>query len=238
MAALALALGVLVVVAAFLLGVALVLLFLVLLAPVAALVAGRFLSDAVLLGVLEAVPALALAACSLASFFSLRFSAHSLARRSSSAFFSARLFCASSFFLAADLPKLVEDGVFLATGVALGEGVALALALGLRAGVLVAVGFFDADFFTADSEILTFLAVVRLAGVLLRLRLRPRLALALAPCWPPVDLRPRPREGVLAAEGLLRLGDSPRPPDLSRERVRPATLVRRVPTIVLFAFCL
>ena len=270
---------------AFLLGVALVLLFLVLLAPAAALVAERFLVAE------EAVPLLGVLA--LACFFSFRFSAHSLALRSASALFSAlsaRLCWAGvnfSFFLEAGVAFFLEAGVaflagvafflagvtflagvafleagvlrvtFLAAGVlrvALGGGVAAALALaagdgealGLRAGVLAAVGFFpDAAFLVAEAEIRTFLAVLllRLAGAGVLLRLRPRLlvlgVLALAgvllrlrPALAGVLLRLRPR-GLLS----IRLSDSPSPPDLpSRERVRPATVARRVPTILRLPF--
>ena len=272
---------------AFLLGVALVLLFLVLLAPAAALVAERFLVAE------EAVPPLLGVLVALACFFSFRFSAHSLALRSASALFSAlsaRLCWAGvnfSFFLEAGVAFFLEAGVaflagvafflagvtflagvafleagvlrvtFLAAGVlrvALGGGVAAALALaagdgealGLRAGVLAAVGFFpDAAFLVAEAEIRTFLAVLllRLAGAGVLLRLRPRLlvlgVLALAgvllrlrPALAGVLLRLRPR-GLLS----IRLSDSPSPPDLpSRERVRPATVARRVPTILRLPF--
>ena len=236
---------------AFLLGVALVLLFLVLLAPAAALVAERFLVAE------EAVPLLGVLA--LACFFSFRFSAHSLALRSASALLSAlsaRL-CAAwawagvNFFLEDGVAFFLEAGVFLA-----GDGVAVALvaageALGLRAGVLAAVGFFpDAAFLVAEAEIRTFLLPLRLAGAGVLLRLRPRLVvlgvlalagvlLRLRPRLPPgvalagVLLRLRPR-GV-----LLRLSDSPPPSDLlSRERVRPATVALRVPTICLPLFVL
>lgn len=244
---------------AFLLGVALVLLFLVLLAPAAALVAERFLVAE------EAVPLLGVLA--LACFFSFRFSAHSLALRSASALLSAlsaRL-CAAwawagvNFFLEDGVAFFLEDGVafFLEAGVFLaGDGVAVALvaageALGLRAGVLAAVGFFpDAAFLVAEAEIRTFLLPLRLAGAGVLLRLRPRLVvlgvlalagvlLRLRPRLPPgvalagVLLRLRPR-GV-----LLRLSDSPPPSDLlSRERVRPATVALRVPTICLPLFVL
>ena len=235
---------------AFLLGVALVLLFLVLLAPAAALVAERFLVAE------EAVPLLGVLA--LACFFSFRFSAHSLALRSASALLSALSARLCAAWAWAGVNFFLEDGVafFLEAGVAFflaGDGVAVALvaageALGLRAGVLAAVGFFpDAAFLVAEAEIRTFLLPLRLAGagVLLRprllvlgvlalagvlLRLRPRLPPGVALAGVLLRLRPR---GV-----LLRLSDSPPPSDLlSRERVRPATVALRVPTICLPLLC-
>mmetsp|Transcript_21427 Transcript_21427/g.47853 ORF Transcript_21427/g.47853 Transcript_21427/m.47853 type:complete len:206 (-) Transcript_21427:959-1576(-) len=122
-----------------------------LVALVLVLAAGRFLS--VLFALAAGVVALFFFATGVALFFffaaaavvnfSFLLSAHSLALLSASALLTALL-------LAAVLPKSVLDGVVvLALGVpragdpgVLGEGVVVVVpALGLRAGVLVAVGF-------------------------------------------------------------------------------------------------